>query len=402
MLVSNNSIGKDAWLKSFSKSSIRVYRSGYEKFAKFMNETEEGDWDDKRLLKERETDLQERNFAFEQKIVEFRQWLNELPEKPSDNSKKTYMSSVCSFFAFHRMGLKFTKQQRNQIWKRAKPVRKYYEFVIDDLKKMNEVASPKEKYVLLVGKSLGLRASDFIRLKQGTFEAHLKGEAPISLGEIFTVKEGVKASPFLDEDAVEASKTWLRILESKGKIDPEARMIDITEQEVDLIIKKLVKRAGTQIGNETVRFHQLRVFLCTRLSSVTSESRWKQIVGKQIQEGSYVKPFLLKDDYAKVMPLTIVKEKGIAEHKVNELKEEIKTLKKRENTSQSEITTMKKKMQSLEGQFNELKEEMKRLEWKQYYSLSEAFGTKIVRGKDAERVLEELEESIEQSENEET
>jgi len=45
---------------------------------------------------------------------------------------------------------------------------------------------------------------------------------------------------------------------------------------------------------------------------------------------------------------------------------------------------------------------VKKLEWKQYYSLSEAFGTKIVRGKDAERVLEELEESIEQSENEET
>jgi len=402
MLISNNSIGKEEWLKSFSKSSVKVYVVGYEKFIMFMNQTENGDWNDKRLVKERETDLQQRNYAFEGKIVEFYQWLNNLPEKLSDNSKKTYVGSIRSFFAFHRLDLKFTKQQRNILYKHARPARKYYEFMLDDLRKMSQVASPKERYVLLVGKSLGLRASDFIRLKQGTFEAHLKGEAPMSLGEIYTKKEGVKASPFLDEDAIEASKIWLRILESKGKRDPEARMVSISEQEVDLITKKLVKKARINTGNEIARFHQLRVFLCTRLSSVTSESRWKQIVGKTIQEGSYIKPFLLKNDYAKVLPLTTLKEERVAEHKVNELKEEIKTLKERENTSQSEITTMKEKMQNLEKQFNELKEEMKKLEWRQYYSLSEAFGTKIVRGKDAERVLEELEESIEQSENEET
>jgi len=40
MLVSNNSIGKDAWLKGFSKSSKRVYRNGYEKFIEFMKQTD--------------------------------------------------------------------------------------------------------------------------------------------------------------------------------------------------------------------------------------------------------------------------------------------------------------------------------------------------------------------------
>ena len=65
MLVSNNSTGKDAWLKGFSKSSKRVYRNGYEKFIEYMKQTEKGNWNDRRLLKEREIDLKERKFAFE-------------------------------------------------------------------------------------------------------------------------------------------------------------------------------------------------------------------------------------------------------------------------------------------------------------------------------------------------
>jgi len=401
MLVSNNSVGKDVWLNGFSKSSTtrRIYRNGFDRFIRFMNETEGNGWDDKRLLKEREVDLQQRNYGFEQKVIEFHRWLDKL--KLSGNAKKTHITAICSFFAFHRMDLKFIKQQRNQIWKRAKPVRKYYEFILDDLKRMNQVANPKERYVLLVGKSLGLRVIDFLRLKQGTFEARLKGEAPISLGEIFTKKEGVTAKPFLDEDAIDASKTWLRILESKNERKPERRMLDISKQEVNLIIKKLTKRAGINTGNEGVRFHQLRVFLITRLSKVMETNRWKQIVGKTISEGAYVKPFLLRDDYAKVMPLTTVQE-IVAQDEVVKLKEEVTTLRKKEDLARTEVDTIKEKMRLLEKQFNDLKEMVKKLEWKQYYSLSEAFGTKIVRGKDAERVLEELEESIEQSENEET
>lgn len=364
-----------------------------------MNETEGNGWDDKRLLEEREVDLQQRNYGFEQKVVEFHRWLDKL--KLSGNSKKTHITAICSFFAFHRMDLKFIKQQRNQIWKRAKPIRKYYEFILDDLNRMNQVANPKERYVLLVGKSLGLRVIDFLRLKQGTFEARLKGEAPISLGEIFTKKEGVTAKPFLDEDAIDASKTWLRILESKNERKPERRMLDISKQEVNLIIKKLTKRAGINTGNEGVRFHQLRVFLITRLSKVMETNRWKQIVGKQVPEIAYVKPFLLKDDYAKVMEYTTVREK-IAQDEIVKLKDELKIVKERENVARTEVDTIKEKMRLLEKQFNDLKEMVKKLEWKQYYSLSEAFGTKIMRGKDAERVLEELEESIEQSENEET
>ena len=69
----------------------------------FTNETEKGDWDDKRLLNEREIDLKERNFAFEQKVAEFHRWLSKL--KLSGNAKRTHITAICSFFAFHRLFL---------------------------------------------------------------------------------------------------------------------------------------------------------------------------------------------------------------------------------------------------------------------------------------------------------
>jgi len=397
MLVSNNSVGKDAWLKGFSYSTFKLYRKGFGRFIKFMNETEEGDWNDKRLLKEREIHLKERNYAFEQKVVDFHRWLGKLPKELSDNSKKTYVASICSFFAFHRMELKFTKQQRNQLWRRPRPVKKYYDFTLDDLKRMSKVANTKERYVLLVGKSLGLRASDFLKLKQGTFEAHLDEKPPISLGEVFTKKKGVKAHPFLDEDAAEASRTWLQVLESKNMRNPDAPVLNIGHLEIDLIIKKLAKRAGINTGNEIVRFHQLRVFLITRLSTIMETNRWKQIVGKRVPESSYVKPFNLREDYAKVMEYTTIRER-VAQEKVKRLEDEVKTLREKESISRGEVDILKHKLKVLEEQLKELQKGVEKIGKRQEKSLLEIYGGGEPPSKELTELTEEIDENEEESE----
>jgi len=311
MLTVEKKIGKEAWLEGFAASTESLYRIGFDYFLVFMNETEEGEWNDKRLLEEREQDLKNRNFAFEQKLIEFYEWLKTYEPKGnvknlSDNSRKSYLRSVRSFFAYHRLDIKFTRQQKAKIGKRAKPKRKYYDFMLEDIKKMASVSKPKERYVLLVGKSLGLRGIDFVSLKQGTFLAHLNEEVPVSLGEVYTIKEGVNAKPFLDYDAKKTVKEWLTILESKGEYDPDKPMLDVGEHELSEILKRLGKRANIKTGNQKIRFHNLRVFAITRLSKVLETNRWKQIVGKTVPESAYVKPFLLREDYRKVLPLTTV------------------------------------------------------------------------------------------------
>ena len=360
MLTVENRVGKDAWLSGFAKNSIKVYKIGYGLFLEFMNETEDGDWDDQRLLREREEDLKNRTYAFEHKLIEFYNWLKDYEKQDfSDNTRKSYLRSIRSFFAFHRLEVKFTQQQKAKISKKPKPKRKYYNLTLEDLKKMASVSKPKERYILLVGKELGLRASDFVNLKQGTFIAHdLDAEPPISLGEIYTIKEGVTAKPFLGFDGQEAAKQWLTILKSEGQYDPEKPMLEIGENELTEILKRLTKRAGVNTGNEKVRFHQLRVFLITRLAQVMETNRWKLVVGKEVSEGAYVKPFQLREGYSKVLPLvTINTDAGKPQ------KEELEKLENAFLTQNKELESYKmttkiliKKVNKLENAFDDMKQ----------------------------------------------
>ena len=134
VLTVENRVGKAAWLNGFAKNSIKVYKIGYGLFIEFMNETEEGEWDDQRLLREREEDLKKRTYAFEHKLIEFYNWLKDYEKQDfSDNTRKSYLRSIRSFFAFHRLDVKFTQQQKAKISKKPKPKRKYYDLTLEDL-----------------------------------------------------------------------------------------------------------------------------------------------------------------------------------------------------------------------------------------------------------------------------
>jgi hypothetical protein len=359
MLTIEKKTGRDAWLSGFAKNSVKVYKIGFDLFIEFMNETEEGEWNDQRLIKEREEDVRGRAYAFEQKLVEFYNWLKDYDNQNfSDNTRKSYLRAIRSFFAFHRLDVKFTRQQKAKVSKRPMPQRKYYDYTLEDLKRMASVSKPKERYVLLVGKELGLRASDFMNLKQGTFIAHLDEEPPISLGEVYTIKEGTSAKPFLGYDGKEAVKQWLTVLKSNSQYDPDKPMLEIGENELTEILKRLTKRASVNTGNEKIRFHQLRVFLITRLSKVMETNRWKQIVGKEVPESAYVKPFQLKEDYRKVIPMVTVNTTASMPQKA-----ELETINQRIVDVQSEnimlrntVNTLEKKLENQSKAFSDIKQ----------------------------------------------
>lgn len=345
-LTVENKVGREAWLEGYSKSSKKIYRISFDLFLEFMNETEEGKWTDVRLVKEREEDLKTRSFAFEQKLVQFYEWLKTYEpegsiERFSDNTRKAYLGAVRSFFAYHRLDVRFTRQQKAKVGRKAKPKRKYYDYTLEDIGKMASVSKPKERYILLVGKDLGLRGGDFINLKQGTFTAHINQKPPIPLGEIYTQKEGAKAKPFLGPDGKQAVQEWLTVLKSKGEYNPDQPMLQIQEKELTRILKTLTKRANITTGNERIRFHQLRVFLITRLSKVMETNRWKQIVGKEVPESAYVKPFLLRDDYRKAFPLITVSEQPMAE------REEIQKLRSEQQALKQQIQRYEEKIEKL-------------------------------------------------------
>jgi len=288
------------WLKTQKKSTLFCYASYWKYFLKFAGKN------GSEILKERKThllssDLSERR-QYEKRLLEFKQWLN---GKMSTNGIRTALAVVKSFFSFHFVDLRFRTEEKRKINEKARKNEDYW-LTLEDIEKMASVGNIKQKYILVVGKSLGLRASDFLNLKIGLFTSvDLDSEPPIFLGKINTIKENVKAFPFLDVDSVKIVKDYLRYLKAKrGKLDNKEPMLKCTPNNLNLTLRSLAEKCGLKLGNKQLRFHCLRKFLYDSLTTVTAESHAKQIIGKSIPEQAYISPRNLRLIYKKVQPLT--------------------------------------------------------------------------------------------------
>jgi integrase len=134
------------------------------------------------------------------KVLGFKKWMVE-NKGQSENSAKTAAATVRGFFAFHRVPLQFRKQESRQLTE-AKRKTEDYRFSRDDLKKMVDFGDLTAQYIVTVGKSFGLRAGDFLRLRSGDLEPYIDRPMPTSIGEYGTQKESVKAYPFIDARAM--------------------------------------------------------------------------------------------------------------------------------------------------------------------------------------------------------
>jgi hypothetical protein len=168
---------------------------------------------------------------------------------------------------------------------------------------------------------------------------------PISIGELSTEKEAVKAYPFIDTDALPIIKLMLQKMDREGRTKPTDRFLTFKDEiQLSRIVKRLTQKAGINTGDKVVRFHNLRKFLIDHLASYMSESKWKQIVGKTISEGAYVSADSLRDDYAKAMgETTFSKIVGEEDLKLKVEAETLKTLAKLRGLSEGEITKIFRK-----------------------------------------------------------
>jgi integrase len=258
----------------------------------------------------------------EAKVMEFRQWL--VKGGAAETSAQTAVGCVRGFFARKRLPLHFISSEKKTLSQVSRKTEDYL-FTKEDLAKMSAQASPIENYVLLVGKSVGLRVGDFLNLTFGKFRAaHLDGDAPIFLGETVTTKEHVKAYPFLDSDAIPMVKA---ILERNPTAKNEDKILDYNEHSLTQMIQRLFKKANLESGSKIVRFHNLRKYLCDRLSAVASESQWKQIVGKKIAESAYMSQDQLCGIFSRAMPSIVVLNGGNRNHvKIEQLEDKISAL----------------------------------------------------------------------------
>ena len=289
------------WLDSYKPSSRYTYQTNWKYFLEFAGMT--GD----QIKEDRKND---KDFKWEKKALEFKHWMMKQPSKknPSETlSEYTATSAtgaVRSFFSHHRMNLEFRRTESVRL---TAAKRKYedYRFSVEDLKKMAEFSDLEEEYVVVVGKSFGLRAGDFLKLARGDLRPYIDRPVPISIGEYATQKESVPAYPFIDSDAQPVIKRMLGKMDREGRINPNERMLTHKNAiQLTYVLKRVAERAGIKHGNKVIRFHCLRKFLIDHISSHMSTEKWKQIVGKKISEGAYVSPDNLREDYQRAMAET--------------------------------------------------------------------------------------------------
>jgi len=316
------------WLNSLKASTRKPYTTAWKYFREFTGMT--GD----QIIEDRKNDKEHK---WERKVLEFKQWLMD-KKGLAPYTATASTNSVRGFFAFHYLKLEYRRADRKRIGERTRKTEDYF-FTVEDLKLMADHANLHEKYVLVAGKSFGLRAGDFLALTRGDLEPYIKRPVPISIGKIDTGKEKVPAYPFIDTDTKPVIKLMLEEMTRHGRTKPTDRILEYAwEKELTETLKRLAERAGLKTGNKRVRFHCLRKFLIDNISSLMSESKWKQIVGKKIGEGAYVSPEGLREDYERAMSKTTFT-KTVAEGDIELLarKQALIMLAKLQGTSEEEM-----------------------------------------------------------------
>ena len=295
----------------------------------------------------------DKDFQVENSMLTYRKHI--LSKGKSENYAVGSVMTIRGFYSYYRLPLMFRRNDSRKLTEKSRTTTDYL-FDKEDLAKMSLAGDLKERYVLLVGKSVGLRAGDFVKLTFGQFRSlKLDGEAPIAFGEIGTGKEKVKAYPFLDSDAVPIVKAWLE--SHKDAKDTELMAVN-SESNLTIILQTLCQKAGMEIENgsihgKRVRFHCLRKFLIDRLSAYAGESQWKQVVGKAIGEGAYVSQDQLRGVYARAMKDLVINGNGLKVKKLVELENALVDSQKRLTNLEVTNDVLRKELSNVSGLKNE-------------------------------------------------
>jgi hypothetical protein len=322
-----------AFLDSLKPHSKNAYRS---LFAYWVNFTH---MNGKETLEFRKKDT---DALTQKKVVAFKQYLIGLGK--SENFARLGTGAIRGFLSSHRLKLEFIPSEKRQIQEANRNTFDYL-FTKEDLAKMSEFANLQERYILLVGKSVGLRAGDFLSFTYGTFRGiHLDGEAPISLGEIVTQKEHVKAFPFLDSDAVQIVKA---LLTQNPEAKNEEKILTVDEEQLTVTLKRLFEKAHLESGSKMVRFHNLRKYLFDKLSCVMSEEKAKQIIGKKVRENAYLGIDSLRECYLRAMPSIIINGNGKSLVKIEQLENALSQAESDRLATQTRLEQVLKKNEEL-------------------------------------------------------
>jgi integrase len=242
----------------------------------------------KELLEEAEEDQRknrlERTQVVKIKVLEFYNWLQfsaprtkmlgrdkrEIIGKgfgENSNSAHNYLNGVRAFYSNYEFPIKLEGRAKIQ-----NPKRKYERHIYNsaEVKKLINIArSPRDRALILMAFQSGCDIDTLTRMKYSDVRNILSEEAPVKMNT-YRAKEGVKYFTFIGHDALEALKTYVSDMTSRGvKFESESPLFlkenyqkgieALDTANAQQMIRDVVQRAGFNGGNYNIYgFHALR------------------------------------------------------------------------------------------------------------------------------------------------
>lgn len=193
------------------------------------------------------------------------------------------IGALRGFFSYYKSTLDLSDQEKVKLNKTSRNSEDYT-FTQATLRRLVH-GDLKSLYVTFFGASIGLRSEDFCRITFGAlrlaiYQAKENGiAAPIPMGKMNTEKEGVDAHLFISSDALQIVQT---ILEGHKDTKDSDRVFNERPTQLTTILQNHCRKCGIENFEARIRFHCLRKFLYSAVSSVSSEQNAKLIIGKKV------------------------------------------------------------------------------------------------------------------------
>ena len=333
------------------------YRVGIKKFCEWFGRSP------REILEARKDDLTQRpgedlieyrNRAarFEKEIEKFHGYL--LKQGYTTNTSRALTIGIRQLFRYYQMPVRMRAGSR--VTKTVKTSRNF-PLRIEHVHKMFDVADLRERVILSMATDLGLRISDFIKIKKNDLPL-LDQESPIMF-DVMTGKEEVIAHGFLSSETVGLLKVYLPTLQKKENpyLFPSNGKRPISDEWLNQLLRKLAEKAQIELNGKSLTFHCFRkMFLSTSIDSGIGLTAGKKLCGKAIarSDDAYLTTVKLREKFVKLKKFLAIKQSAKIESNIIEKLETVVS-KLSEELEQQKIVT-----QAVTGENLKIRKEFKK------------------------------------------
>ena len=317
------------------------YRVGIKKFYEWFGKSP------REILEARKDDLTQRpgedlieyrNRAarFEKEIEKFHGYL--LKQEYTTNTSRALTIGIRQLFRYYQMPVRM--RAGSKVTKTVK-TSKNFPLRIEHVRRMFEVADLRERVILSMATDLGLRISDFIRIKKGALPS-LTQDPPVGF-DVMTGKEEVVAHGFLSAETIELLKVYIPTLQKKENpyLFPSNGKRPISDEWLNQLLRKLAEKAQIELNGKSLTFHCFRkMFLSTSIDSGIGLTAGKKLCGKAIarSDDTYLTTVKLREKFVQLKKFLTIKQSAKYESNIIEKLETVVSKLSEELEQQKTVT----------------------------------------------------------------